>query len=306
MTCVYWRSWSRGEAQFELTRLKENVPLQNVWINAHDNPNPGPNDIWLTTNGYDWMPHKCRKITWYAESFIYLANEYNNYANNKWDHRFHFNPNYANQKNSSLLNIHCWWKRELKTFIYQKPTHLMGMVQGKKPDQPKHPADFGYFRNRVVQALRGRSFYYHGTAWPSGDPNYKGESYVAGQRSSPLKFNDARILLRNAKFTWALENCHDQHYSLNYMTEKIFHGFLSGGVPIYCGAGNIEKIINPNLFIDLRKFNYDINAVYDFCEKMPDSEYKGYQDRISEFLNGEAAKFSCDSRFQEIDKFISA
>ena len=38
---------------------------------------------------------------------------------------------------------------------------------------------------------------------------------------------------------------------------------------------------------------------------MSDSEYKGYQDRISKFLNTDAAKFSYDTRFQEIDKCLS-
>lgn len=307
MRKVFWRSWSCLEAEFELNRIKEIPEIQLQWINAHTQQNITSQDIWLTTNGYDWKPVNCPKITWYAESFVYLPNEYNNYANNKWNHRFHFNPNYSSQKNSSLLNIACWWRREKQAYAeimaHKKPTHMFGMVQGKKPDKKICPADFGFFRNKVVQQLRNKSFYYYGTNWPA-DPNYRGEIYINGKRSSPQKFNDARLLLKDAKFVWSIENCHDEQYSKNYMTEKIFHGFLSGSVPIYAGACNIHEMISPDLFIDIRKFSYDIDAIVNFCEKMSDIEYKGYQERIAAFLDGPADKFSCDYRFIEIDKCL--
>lgn len=312
MRRIFWRSWSRFEAEFELNRLKEdNVPLSNQWINAHTQTNPEPNDIWLTTNGYDFMPNRAKPVTWYAESFVYLPNEYNNYKmnQNKWYHRYHFNPNYATQQNSSLLHIACWWQREKRTYddIIKKknPTHVFGMVQGKKPDEKLCQADWGNFRTKVVQTCRNRSFYYYGTKWTKDDPNYKGEAYLDGQKHSPQKFNDARRLLDKCKFVWCLENCHDQNYSLNYMTEKIFHGFLSGGVPIYLGAGNIEKMIHPGLFVDIRKFNYDINAVCNYCEKMPDSQYKEMQEMISVFLDTDALPYSCDYRFKELDERLS-
>jgi len=302
---IFWKSWSRFEAEFELNRLKEDkVPLENTWVNGHEVFNPSSDDVLFTTNGMNYQLCPCKRVTWYAESINYLNGEYKNYSANRWSHRFHFVPQFATQANSSLLNIMCWWKREKKDFKKQ-PKFTFGMVLGRKPENPTSPTDFGYFRSKVVQACRNRSFYYYGTAWPAGDPHYKGEKYINGQRHSPQKFNDARLLLKDAKFAWCLENCHDKVYSVNYLTEKIFHGFLSGCVPVYCGCWNVQDLIGPDLFIDVRKFNYDASAVADFCEKMSDSDYKGYQERIAKFLNEEADKFSCDYRFMELDKWFS-
>ncbi len=176
------------------------------------------------------------------------------------------------------------------------------MVLSKKPDQPSVPGEYGHFRTKAVAAMRGRSARYYGAGWSRDDPNYGGEVYVNGHRGTPVKFHDARILMSKCKFVFCLENLHDPHYSLNYVTEKIFHGFLSASVPIYCGAWNVEHVIDPDLFIDVRKYNYDLSALLDACEKMPENEYQGYLDRIGKFLEGRGQKFTCEYRFKELDQ----
>lgn len=308
MSRVLWRSWSRYEAEWELKRLK-NLPLINEWQNAHL-VTPTEGDIWLTTNGYDFRPG-FRNVSWYAESYIYNRPEYDRYpTENRWTHRFHFNPTYYSLPGCSFQGIHCWWKNELEFYDSLKHTkkieHVFGMCQGKKPIVKSHDADIGWFRTRIVEGLRRRNFKYFGTNWPHGDRNYHGEAYVNGSRGDPTKFSDARRLMAGAKFVFAAENIYHEVFSVNYLTEKIFHGFLSRSVPIYIGCWNIQELINPNLFIDVRKFNMDIKAIADFCEKMPDTEYRGYLDRIEEFLHGEGQKFSCDSRFLEVDAKLKA
>jgi len=308
---IFWKSWSRGECEFELQRLKENnVPLQNIWINAHDNQNYAPGDVLLTTNGYDFRPGPWKKVTWVAESYQYLPNEYNNWARDqKWDLRLHFNPHYCGQYNCSHHGIMTWWRREIelfeKTVKNKKPEFIFGMVLGKKPVDRSQPWMFGWYRTEVVNKLQGRSFRHFGSGhWPPS-PYFGGEAYVDGNRGTPIKFHDARILMAKAKFVWCLENIHDNYYSLNYLTEKIWHGFLSASVPIYCGCGNVQDLIPPDIFIDVRKFNYDVSAICDFCEKMPDSEYQGYLDRIGEFLRGPGQKFTCEESFLELDRKLS-
>ena len=98
-----------------------------------------------------------------------------------------------------------------------------------------------------------------------------------------------------------IENIYDKRFSINYLTEKIFHGFLSCSVPIYLGCWNVEDLVHPNLFIDIRKFS-SIKEVADHCEKMSDLEYKGYLDRICEFIHGPGLEFTRDRLFQSIDK----
>lgn len=308
MQRIIWRSWSKLEAEIETQNLQK-LPLQNQWLNGHTTQ-PSKGDIYLTTNGYDYRPGQFWKITVYAESYTYLNNEYNQYdKDNKWYHRFHFNPNYAAKTRSSKHGIGCFWKHELPLFeeIKKNKKHdtCFGMVLGYKGKQTrKFDCDIGYFRDKVVMAGKNRSFKYYGTDWPKGDPNYKGNKYINGHRGSPIKFNDARRLMSDVKFVIAIENCHHKIYSLNYLTEKIFHAFISCSIPIYLGCWNIEEMINPNLFIDIRKFDMDMNKVFKYCEKMPDSEYKGYIDRIIEFMHGPALKFSCDERFLKLDRKI--
>lgn len=302
---ILWRSWCRLEAGFELERMSQ-LPMSHEWVNAHE-VMPEADDIWLTTNGYDYRQGPFKKASLYAESYQYLRGEYDRYNSDpKWDHRFHFNPHYYTQDRTSQQGIGAWWKQELelfeKTLEKKNPEFTFGMVLSKKPLIKKHPCEFGWFRTEVVNRARSRSFKYFGAGWEKGDPFYGGEVYVHGHRGTPLKFHDARILMTKAKFVFALENIHDDHFSLNYLTEKIFHGFLSASVPIYAGCGNVAELINPNLFIDLRKFDLDVEKVMDFCEKMSDSEYAGYLERIAEFLYGPAKALTCDERFLELDR----
>jgi hypothetical protein len=305
---VIWRSWSKPEAEFELTRIKS-LPLKNTWLDGHKVA-PKQGDIYLTTNGYDHKKGPFFTVSWYAESYVYLPLEYDKWVPNqvKWDHRFHFNPLYYNTPKCSEIGIHTWWKQEIALFEQLRKNkeikYTFGMVLGRKKGKLK-PCDHGWLRSEIVKAGQGRSFKYYGTDWPKGDPNYGGQAYIDGHRGSPLKFHDARRLMQHAKFVFAIENTHDDKYSLNYVTEKIWHGFLSCSIPIYLGCGNIEKVIPPDIFIDMREFKNKPSAVMDYCEQMPEHEYKGYLDRIDEFLHGPGQKFTCEQRFLDIDQKLT-
>jgi hypothetical protein len=303
---IIYTSWSPLEAQFELDKFKT-LPMHNRWINGH-NTKPQTNDIYLTTNGFDYKPGPFRKASLYAESFVYLAENYQNYDAHspKWNHRFHFNPLYATKSNSTLQMIGCYWKSELPMYEdflkSKKPKYNFGMVLGRKK-APTSEADIGYLRSEIVTAAKGRSWRYYGTDWFPNDPHYAGESYIAGKRNSPIKFNDARRLMGDSKFVFAFENCHHHKYSLNYLTEKIFHAFLSASVPIYLGCWNVAELLPDGTYIDFRKFDKSVTKVLDYCEAMSESEYKGYQDRIADFIHSpDGQAFSCDERFLDLDR----
>lgn len=300
---VLWRSWCKLEAGLELEKM-HGLPMQYQWVDGHQHQ-PGPEDIWLTTNGYDYKNGRFKKVSLYAESFIHLRGEYQKWNTNmKWNHRFHFNPIFAKFPNCTQHNIGCWWKKEIDVFEEAKESdtkYVFGMVLGDKGVKKTHPCDNNWYRHEVVKHGRDRSLMYYGTKWPLGDKRCGGEKYIRGHRGTPEKFTDARRLMINCKFVFALENIYDKHYSLNYLTEKIFHGFLSNSVPIYLGAGNVDKILDPSLFIDIRKFGLSMPKVMDHCEKMSDNEYNGYLERIEQFLRGEGQNFAYDSRFVELD-----
>jgi hypothetical protein len=305
MLRVLWRSWSRLEAAFEIERIRS-LPMQCKWVDGHE-VSPSSTDIYLTTNGYDWRAGPFKKASLYAESYVYLTENYQNYDAHspKWNHRFHFNPSYANKPKSTLQMIGCYWKSELPMYEdflkNKKPKYNFGMVLGRKKASANE-ADIGCFRSEVVAAAKGRSWRYYGTDWFPNDPHYAGESYILGKRNSPVKFNDARKLMADSRFVFALENCHHSKYSLNYLTEKIFHAFLSASVPIYLGCWNVEELLPDGTYIDLRKFNKSVTKTLDYCEAMSDNEYKEYQNRIAEFIHSPRGQaFSCDERFQDLD-----
>ena len=53
------------------------------------------------------------------------------------------------------------------------------------------------------------------------------------------------------KFSIAFEN----KSSIGYMTEKIWHAYLAGTIPIYWGSHNIAKFFNPQSFINCHDYN---------------------------------------------------
>jgi hypothetical protein len=104
-------------------------------------------------------------------------------------------------------------------------------------------------------------------------PSYKGEVRDKGE------------IMRRSKFSYCYEN---NRGISNYITEKIFDCFLSGCVPIYWGADNVQDYIPVDCFIDRRDFK-DSAAVHEFLLSVSPKDYARYQSNIVRFLNSESA-----------------
>ena len=63
--------------------------------------------------------------------------------------------------------------------------------------------------------------------------------------------------LRHYKFTIAFEN----ESVPNYTTEKIFHAFVAGSIPIYWGNPNVARLFNPRSFINCHDFGSFADAI---------------------------------------------
>ena len=110
-----------------------------------------------------------------------------------------------------------------------------------------------------------------------------------------------RDVLTRTRFVICYENVRDLP---GYITEKIFDCFFSGCVPVYWGASNITDHIPADCFIDRRQFQ-DTREVYDFLKAMTEQELRGYQQRIAEFLQSDAAyPFSSEFFAETIVKTI--
>lgn len=107
--------------------------------------------------------------------------------------------------------------------------------------------------------------------FPQSYPSYRGE------------LAEKIPVLENYKFAICYENARDIP---GYITEKIFHCFFAGCVPIYWGANNITDYVPEKCFIDKRKYG-TYEELYEYISKMPDVEYLTYLTNIEEYLNSD-------------------
>lgn len=106
-------------------------------------------------------------------------------------------------------------------------------------------------------------------------------------------------VLKKYRFSICYENIRDIP---GYITEKIFHCFFAGCVPIYWGANNITDHIPKGCFIDKREFETYEN-LYDYMKNMSDTEYLSYLRCIDAFLKSERGyKFSAECFAETITK----
>lgn len=98
-----------------------------------------------------------------------------------------------------------------------------------------------------------------------------------------------KSILDNSKFSLCYENLSGLN---GYVTEKIFDCFLSGCIPIYLGASNIEKYIPSDCFINRNNFMNN-ESLYQYIKTINRDDFLNYQERIKNYLNSSAAhKFS--------------
>ncbi len=127
--------------------------------------------------------------------------------------------------------------------------------------------------------------------------NYKGE-YLGFKKK----------ILKDYKFSICFENSKNYH---GWITEKIFHCFFSGCVPIYYGASNISDIIPKNCYIDYKDFNNNQELI-NFLENMNNKTYQTHIKSIKKYLLSDKFKknfgidFFADTIINEIrNDFIS-
>ena len=89
-----------------------------------------------------------------------------------------------------------------------------------------------------------------------------------------------QTLMKDYKFAICFEN--SKNYT-GWITEKIFHCFFAGTIPIYYGASNISDIIPSNCFIDYRKFKNNEELIL-FLENMTDKISQSYIKNIKKYL----------------------
>jgi len=130
---------------------------------------------------------------------------------------------------------------------------------------------------RALPSLRAKLFGY------KPFPGYQGE------------VRDKRDVLRRSKFSYCYENSRDLP---NWITEKIFDSLLSGCVPVYWGANNVQEYIPEDCFVDRRDFK-NTASVHDFLLRIPLKDYEDYQSKTIQFLKSSIARKFSTEHFSE-------
>ena len=144
-----------------------------------------------------------------------------------------------------------------------------------------------YFSNQI-------GFDLYGIGWGDSGKDLKERESIKKVYKGVVE--DKIDILRKYKFAFCFENC----IFKGYITEKIFDAMFAGSVPIYYGAPDINDYVNPNCFIDFRKFkNY--NELCDFLSNIKEDKYNQYIENIKEYLKSDLfKKFSQESFTKEI------
>jgi hypothetical protein len=108
------------------------------------------------------------------------------------------------------------------------------------------------------------------------------KKYSAYKGLTPNKIETAS----RYKFSLCYENTEGMR---GYITEKIFDAFCSHTVPVYLGAPDVHKYINPEAFIDRRHFKTDVDLAR-FLQKMTEEEYNTMIIAGQKYLQSDAYK----------------
>lgn len=148
----------------------------------------------------------------------------------------------------------------------------------------KHPKQLYREREKVIRFFEDKpnKFDLYGPYWERRKyKNWKGI------------IQDKLAVLKNYKYSICYENTKEVK---GYITEKIFHCFAAGVVPVYWGASNVTDYIPEECFIDRRKFK-DEKALYRFLKKITKEEYERYLESAARFLKSEKAQLFSGAQF---------
>ena len=199
----------------------------------------------------------------------------------------------SNKKKYIKINFPCY-KKEKYNFNFKKKNFLISISSNKinfhRNDLYKERLNFinwaeknnydkfdfyGYswmtpkFKNRYIDKIFRTFSFLNFFVKKKIYKNYKGEY-------SGLK----KTLMKNYKFAICFEN--SKNYT-GWVTEKIFHCFFAGCVPVYYGASNITNFIPKNCFIDFRKFKNNKELIL-FLENMNEKTFQSYIKNIKQYL----------------------
>lgn len=179
---------------------------------------------------------------------------------------------------------------------YNEKTKFLTMIAGRH--SCRHPLELYSKREDAIKFYE-KNYYgffdFYGRGWDTY--TFKGPTFiralnkVPGLRKAlaPSWINYKGLVdkkletFRNYKFSICFENAQQIP---GYITEKIFDSLLAGCIPVYWGAPNVQDYVNPDCFIDFRKFE-NFESLHNFLVNMTEAEYNRRLSAIEKYLNSE-------------------
>ena len=84
--------------------------------------------------------------------------------------------------------------------------------------------------------------------------------------------------------------CFENSITAGYITEKIFDCFYAGTIPIYYGDPNVKESIDPDSYIDFRKFD-DYKDLELFVKNISEQEYNKIKNAGKDFILNKASNY---------------
>jgi glycosyltransferase involved in cell wall biosynthesis len=136
-----------------------------------------------------------------------------------------------------------------------------------------------------------------GRLWENGLGDLEPEFGEAVRRSWRGPVDDKYEAMSRYRFAI----CYENMVLDGWVTEKLFDCLYAGVVPIYLGAPDIDDAVDPDCYIDARRFaNYD--EMQRYLDSLTDSDYERYRVAGREYLS--SAKFRQFSPDGFADRFI--
>jgi len=128
-------------------------------------------------------------------------------------------------------------------------------------------------------------------------------NFTRGGRQAQQWRQEKIDFIKRYKFAIAYENVP----APNYITEKMFHAYLVGNVPIYWGASNVTDFFNPNSFINARDFTSNSDLVK-YIQKVDNDPELYEQYKQAPMLHNDSPLQQCTKTeiFKRFDKIVEA
>lgn len=180
-------------------------------------------------------------------------------------------------------NIPYWFVDQRDGNLPYEEKRLITSISGNKTSRYK-----GELYSERKKAIRffeknhPEDFRFYGVGWNKEEhPTYEGKA-----ESKAKVYHQYRFAL-----------CFENIEGLKgYVTEKILDCLMSGVIPIYAGADDVDRYVPRNCYIRLRDFD-GYEELYDYLSTMGEATYNNYLLNASEYIESEKLNYFSGARY---------